>query len=220
MENENISELEQTIRLLEEELEKYQDTMNTQESAKIIELEQENKQLQEEKKGLAFELKKKEKEWQQQALLYKQTIQALKIERRKKIMQISSLLEEKKKLRALNKQLAASKNQFQQASTVKDSTIAKIEQRLDIFMEQTTRQLTATTNKLERAANTIQNQLAKYEAEESTTLPDDSLSTLESHMQQLFAQSVYVEKQLQAKLALLQEVEQQLALLSDDLDPS
>lgn len=37
-------------------------------------------------------------------------------------------------------------------------------------------------------------------------------------MQQLFAQSVYVEKQLQAKLALLQEVEQQLAVLSDDLE--
>ncbi|WP_342558978.1 hypothetical protein [Metasolibacillus sp. FSL K6-0083] len=217
MDNENIAELKQTILLLEEELAKYQ---GVNEAISIV--EQENKQLQEEKKELALELRKKEKDWQQQALHYKQTIQALKMERRKKIRQISSLLDEKNKLRILNKQLAATKNQFQQASTVKDSTIAKIEQKLNLFIEQTSRQLTATTNKLERTTSSLQNQLLKYETEQPPPSSEEptieTLSTIENDMQQLFAQSVYVEKQLQAKLALLQEVEQQLAVLSDDLE--
>ena len=217
MDNENIAELKQTILLLEEELATYQ---GVNEAISIV--EQENKQLQEEKKELALELRKKEKDWQQQALHYKQTIQALKMERRKKIRQISSLLDEKNKLRILNKQLAATKNQFQQASTVKDSTIAKIEQKLNLFIEQTSRQLTATTNKLERTISSLQNQLLKYESEQPPPSSEEptieTLSTIENDMQQLFAQSVYVEKQLQAKLALLQEVEQQLAVLSDDLE--
>ncbi|WP_107942677.1 hypothetical protein [Metasolibacillus fluoroglycofenilyticus] len=217
MDNENIAELKQTILLLEEELATYQ---GLNEAISIV--EQENKQLQEEKKELALELRKKEKDWQQQALHYKQTIQALKMERRKKIRQISSLLDEKNKLRILNKQLAATKNQFQQASTVKDSTIAKIEQKLNLFIEQTSRQLTATTNKLERTTSSLQNQLLKYESEQPPPSSEEptieTLSTIENDMQQLFAQSVYVEKQLQAKLALLQEVEQQLAVLSDDLE--
>lgn len=165
MDNENIAELKQTILLLEEELAKYQ---GVNEAISIV--EQENKQLQEEKKELALELRKKEKDWQQQALHYKQTIQALKMERRKKIRQISSLLDEKNKLRILNKQLAATKNQFQQASTVKDSTIAKIEQKLNLFIEQTSRQLTATTNKLERTTSSLQNQLLKYETEQPPLL--------------------------------------------------
>ncbi|KYG91980.1 hypothetical protein A0U40_03310 [[Bacillus] sp. KCTC 13219] len=217
MDNENIAELKQTILLLKEELATYQ---GVNEAISIV--EQENKQLQEEKKELALELRKKEKDWQQQALHYKQTIQALKMERRKKIRQISSLLDEKNKLRILNKQLAATKNQFQQASTVKDSTIAKIEQKLNLFIEQTSRQLTATTNKLERTISSLQNQLLKYETEQPPPSSEEptieTLSTIENDMQQLFAQSVYVEKQLQAKLALLQEVEQQLAVLSDDLE--
>ncbi|WP_342472526.1 hypothetical protein MHH70_03095 [Metasolibacillus sp. FSL H7-0170] len=217
MDNENIAELKQTILLLKEELATYQ---GVNEAISIV--EQENKQLQEEKKELALELRKKEKDWQQQALHYKQTIQALKMERRKKIRQISSLLDEKNKLRILNKQLAATKNQFQQASTVKDSTIAKIEQKLNLFIEQTSRQLTATTNKLERTTSSLQNQLLKYESEQPPPSSEEptieTLSTIENDMQQLFAQSVYVEKQLQAKLALLQEVEQQLAVLSDDLE--
>lgn len=217
MDNENIAELKQTILLLEEKLATYQ---GVNEAISIV--EQENKQLQEEKKELALELRKKEKDWQQQALHYKQTIQALKMERRKKIRQISSLLDEKNKLRILNKQLAATKNQFQQASTVKDSTIAKIEQKLNLFIEQTSRQLTATTNMLERTISSLQNQLLKYESEQPPPSSEEptieTLSTIENDMQQLFAQSVYVEKQLQAKLALLQEVEQQLAVLSDDLE--
>lgn len=187
-------ELKQIIAHLEEKLAQYEKYKHY---TTILELEQD-------KKNLAAQLRQKEKDWQQQALHYKQTIQALKIERRKKIAQIASLLDEKNKLRAQNKQLTTAKNQLQQASTAKQSVS---EQKLIAFFEQISQQLTSATKQLEQATNSLQQQA-----------PLPSLSDLEAHTQDLFRQSVIVEKQLQAKLSMLQELEQQLQWMSENLE--
>ncbi|WP_107841555.1 hypothetical protein [Metasolibacillus meyeri] len=199
-------ELQQVIALLEEKLAQCQSKLKRYENREnysiVVELEQE-------KKSLAAQLRKKEKDWQQQVTHYKQTIHALKVERRKKLTQISSLLAEKNKLRA---QLAATKNQLQQANTTKPSTT---EQRLIPLFEQ----LAEATMKLEHVAAALQQQLENEQPEkQGSTSFSEPLTALEHHMQDLFSQSVIVEKQLQAKLALLHELEQQLYLLSEGLE--
>lgn len=205
----------------------------------VLRLERENVRLTRQNKELSMDRMKLKRTFEKESKAYEEDRQKREIQRQKHIASIELLLKEIERLRTENKQLQYTSKQAHQDIAVDDKrAIENLELQLSTFTKELNAKVNSIMDTLQRDdTNNVYDNLVKELAErndeihrlsielmeiknkktnaeavsnEKATVSTMQLSELNAKIEKIIAQSIDFEEQLEKKVRILDDLEQQL----------
>ncbi len=230
-------QLQQMIIFLRAELAKYKNEINRLRDSDyyslVLRLERENVRLTRQNKELSMDRMKLKRTFERESKAYEEDRQKREIQRQKHIASIDLLLKEIERLRTENKQLQYTSNQAHQDIAADDKrAIENLEIQISTFTKELNAKVNSIMDTLQRDdTNNVHDYLVKELAERNDEIHrlsielmeiknkkasteavsnEKALSELNAKIEKIIAQSIDFEEQLEKKVRILDDLEQQL----------